>query len=66
MRVREVLIANFLLQESEKLEEKQRLLGKEPKRQKLASQGKAIHPMHKLTPVHIQLPRLLLNEPMIC
>ena len=66
VRVREVLAADFLLQESAKLGDKQRKLGKELKEQILTGRGKATTPVHKRAPVHIQLPRLLLSEPLMC
>ena len=66
VRVREVLVADFLLQESAKLGDKQRKLGKELKEQILTGQGKATTHVHKRALVHIQLPRLLLSEPLMC
>lgn len=66
IRVREILTANFLLQESAKLGEKQRILGKEFKQYISAGQGRATTPVCKRTTVHIQLPRLQLSEPLMC
>ena len=56
IRVRETL-ANFLLLDNAKLGEKQRKLEKEPREKTLVGQGKAIHPIRKRAPVHIQLPK---------